>query len=62
MLLQILLKDGASSHPVSAQAAYAVLVELCQQSSEAASGLQAIALGGKGAEQGLVPQMQASPC
>ena len=57
----MLLKDGADQHSVSSQAAYAVLVELCRQSNTAASGLQALAHGPNGAEQNLVPRMQASP-
>ena len=59
VLLQSLQKKGASAHPVVSQAAYAVLVELCQQSSTASAGLHALAAGGKGAEQSLVPRMQA---
>ena len=46
---------------MSSQAAYAVLVELCQNSSTASAGLQALAAGAKGAEQSLVPRMQARP-
>ncbi len=58
---QTLLEGVSSAQTMSSQAAYAVLVELCQHSSTASAGLQALAAGAKGAEQSLVPRMQARP-
>lgn len=60
--VQTLLEGWGVAQTMSSQAAYAVLVELCQHSSTASAGLQAVAAGAKGAEQTLVPRMQASPC
>ena len=59
---QTLLEGGGHAQTMSSQAAYAVLVELCQHSSTASPGLDALAAQGKGAEQSLVPRMQARPC
>ena len=59
---QTLLEGGVHAQTMSSQAAYAVLVEMCQHSSAASAGLDALAARGKGAEQSLVPRMQARPC
>ena len=60
--VQSLLDGGGHAQTMSSQAAYAVLVELCQNSSTASAGLHTVAARGKGAEQSLVPRMQARPC